>query len=126
MARRRAPVDLPRAAVGLATLDAVRAAHPGLATDRVAERTAAYVAGTLPGGSQEAPMNNADESNWIAVKLPPELIARADALLPALRNDPELGPMMGRKSRAAVIRLALIRGLGSLETRVIVHESKRR
>ncbi len=126
MARRRGPVDLSRAAAGLATLDAVRAAHPDLATDRVSERTAAYVAGTLPGGSHEAPMNDADESGWIAVKLPPELIARADALLPALRTDPELGPMMGRKSRAAVIRLALIRGLASLETRAAGHDAKRR
>lgn len=45
---------------------------------------------------------------------PADLVARADALVPALDADPEIHAH-GRVSRSTVIRLALLRGLASLE-----------
>ncbi|MCB9797280.1 MAG: hypothetical protein H6741_31715 [Alphaproteobacteria bacterium] len=50
----------------------------------------------------------------IAIRLPAELIERADALIPTLEGDRELRTW-GRVSRAAVIRLAVLRGLEALE-----------
>jgi hypothetical protein len=50
----------------------------------------------------------------ISMRLPQELLERADALIPAIEADPELGSF-GRASRAAVLRLALVRGLQQLE-----------
>ena len=51
----------------------------------------------------------------VPVKLAVELLERADALISAVRADPELSAMMGRVSRAAVVRVALLRGLAELE-----------
>ena len=50
----------------------------------------------------------------IAVKLPMELVERADALVPVFEDVPEMR-VWSRISRTAVIRLALLRGLESLE-----------
>jgi len=50
----------------------------------------------------------------IAVKLPMELVERADALVPVFADVPEMR-VWSRISRTAVIRLALLRGLESLE-----------
>lgn len=55
----------------------------------------------------------------VPVKLPPELLARADALIAAVGADRELGTLAGgRVSRAAVVRLALLYGLDELERRM--------
>lgn len=43
------------------------------------------------------------------------LVARVDALLPAITADAELVATIGRVTRSAVIRLALVRGVKSLE-----------
>ena len=48
------------------------------------------------------------------VRLPLDLLKRADALVPALDAVPELRTW-GRVSRAKVVRLALLRGLVMLE-----------
>ena len=53
----------------------------------------------------------------VAVKVPADVAARADALIPDLQADPEIAGMLGRITRASVIRLALVRGLASLEGR---------
>lgn len=45
---------------------------------------------------------------------PADLVARADALVPVLEADPETR-VHGRVSRSTVLRLALLRGLASLE-----------
>lgn len=49
----------------------------------------------------------------MSLRLPRDVLKRADRLLPKLRNVPEFGA--GRQSRAAVLRLALLRGLADLE-----------
>ena len=55
----------------------------------------------------------------VPVKLPPELLARADELIAAVEADRELGTLAGgRVSRAAVVRLALLYGLEELERRL--------
>lgn len=48
------------------------------------------------------------------VRIPLALMARADRLVPKLPNDPVHGPVV-RASSAAVVRIALMRGLDVLE-----------
>jgi hypothetical protein len=50
----------------------------------------------------------------IAVKIPVELVERADALVPVFEQVPEMR-VWSRVTRTAVVRLALLRGLESLE-----------
>jgi hypothetical protein len=50
----------------------------------------------------------------ITLRLPTDLLDRAEALVPRLEADPELATF-GRVSRAAVLRLAFLRGLAILE-----------
>ena len=50
------------------------------------------------------------------LRIPPEITARADALIPRLQGDLTLRAM-GRISRSAVFRLALLRGLEVLEAK---------
>lgn len=45
------------------------------------------------------------------VRVPKELLDRVDALLPRVRADPELRILLGRVSRASVVKLALVEGL---------------
>lgn len=51
----------------------------------------------------------------ISLRMPKDVIKRADRLLPRLQQVPEFSA--GRQSRAAVLRLALLRGLDELERR---------
>jgi hypothetical protein len=54
------------------------------------------------------------------VRIPVDLLARADALIPAVSADRELGQLSaGRVSRAAVVRLALAEGLDVLARRLV-------
>lgn len=55
---------------------------------------------------------------WIDARLPAELTARADLLVAAVQADPELRGGVGTVTRATVLRLALARGLASLEASV--------
>lgn len=96
-------VDLVRVRASLARLDVLAEGHPR-------ERAAA-----LENELLEALMAEEDGPGAIPVKLPRELLDRADALIPALRADPELAPLLGRVSRTAVVRVALMRGLAELE-----------
>lgn len=52
-----------------------------------------------------------------AVRLPAELVARAEALVPALRHDPRC-IALGRMSGAAAVRVLLIRGIEAAEAGV--------
>lgn len=52
----------------------------------------------------------------VTLRLPPEQLARLDALIPAMQQSPELG-VFGKVSRADVARLALAEGLRILEAR---------
>jgi hypothetical protein len=56
--------------------------------------------------------------NDIAVKLPAELVERADLLVPVFKEVPEMR-VWSRVTRTALIRLALLRGLESLEAEFI-------
>lgn len=49
-----------------------------------------------------------------SVRLPADLMARAEALVPLIEKDPELSSF-GRVNKSSVVRLALHRGLKNLE-----------
>ena len=51
------------------------------------------------------------------VKIPYALFERCDALQDAVGADPNLGPLLGRMSVVAVVRVALFEGLQVLERR---------
>ena len=51
-----------------------------------------------------------------SMRLPAELLQRADALIAELKMDPALS-MMGKITRSKVLRLALSEGLAALESR---------
>lgn len=56
-----------------------------------------------------------------AVRIPTDLLERADALIPVVRADRDLGSLAaGRVSRAAVVRLALVEGLDVLAARLVL------
>lgn len=108
------PVDLPRVRAALDRLDALMRDNPTLA-----ERTARWATGELPGPTLEDTLNddtlNDGPPYGTQVRLPGDLLARAEALRAAVRATlPEL-LAAGAVSRSTVIRLALIRGLDALE-----------
>ncbi len=55
----------------------------------------------------------ADNLILVSLRVQPELLERAEALLPALRADPDLAAW--RITRLGVLRLAIIHGLDDLE-----------
>lgn len=59
-----------------------------------------------------------------AVRLPSSFLVRADALLTRLHAHPELAGPLG--TRAALLRLACIRGLVSLEAELAAAENASR
>jgi len=59
-----------------------------------------------------------------SVRLPADLMARAEALVPLMEKDPELSAF-GRVSKSAVVRLALHRGLANLEEQYGKSKGKR-
>jgi hypothetical protein len=54
------------------------------------------------------------DSSIVTLRLPKSLLARADALIPRLRDNSEI-LVVGRLSRSVVLRLAVLRGLEALE-----------
>lgn len=54
------------------------------------------------------------DSAIVTLRLPKALVERADALIPRVREDAEM-LVVGRVSRSIVLRLAVLRGLESLE-----------
>ena len=58
-----------------------------------------------------------------SVMLPTELVERAKRLIPAMRGHPIYG-MLGRVSAAAVLRVAIVRGLESLESELVNHQTQ--
>lgn len=54
------------------------------------------------------------DSSIVTLRLPKALLARADALVPRLRENNDLF-VVGRLSRSVVLRLAVLRGLDALE-----------
>ena len=51
------------------------------------------------------------------IKIPHALFERCNSLQETLASDPNIGPMLGRMSVVAVVRVALIEGLQVLEER---------
>jgi len=100
----RRPVDLARARAAEVELEALLKAHP-----EMGERTALFLAGKLAGRKEE-PMNEKPQ----VVKMPGDLVARARALVPRLKGTPTMAAV-ARVTAAAVMRLALSRGLEELE-----------
>ena len=60
------------------------------------------------------------------MRLPAELAERAGALVEAVQADPELRGGVGTVTRATVLRLALTRGLASLEASVKARKAPRK
>jgi len=48
------------------------------------------------------------------LRLPPDLVEWADRLVPQVANDPKVAAV-GRVTRSAVLRMALVKGLESME-----------
>jgi hypothetical protein len=101
------PVDLAAVRAGLDRLSSILIAHP-----EAAERTAAYLDGdSVPFHTGDSAMS--DLPDTVPVKIPADLLARADSLLAAVAARPStIG--YGRVSRSAVIRVALARGLDAM------------
>lgn len=100
-------VDLPRVKAALDRLGAILEEHPELK-----ERTAAFLAGELPG----EPMTEREEPMaQKVVKIPEDLFTRAEALIPRLEGK-TLMAAASEVTVAAVIRMALALGLDRLET----------
>jgi len=90
-------------------LDALRALLDG--NPELRERTTAMLAGELPCPDLEEPMT---ERPLESVRLPGDMMARAEALIPAMQKDPEL-TAFGNVNKSSVVRLALHKGLTLLE-----------
>lgn len=56
-----------------------------------------------------------EEEDVVTVRLPRELLRRADKLIPRLKADDAFNPFGLRVSRSAILRAALVRGLAALE-----------
>jgi hypothetical protein len=54
------------------------------------------------------------DSSIVTLRLPKQLLQRADALIPALRTNSDIF-VVGRLSRSVVLRLAVLRGLEAME-----------
>jgi hypothetical protein len=54
------------------------------------------------------------DSSIVTLRLPKSLLQRADALIPKLRDKSDIF-VVGRLSRSVVLRLAVLRGLETME-----------
>ncbi len=93
-----------------AVVHALAELSSALEDPHIAARTAAYLAGDLPG--LEDPMTRNDVQ--IVLRLPQVIRDRADALIPLLESRQEIAAL-GKVTRSKVIRLALVKGLDALE-----------
>jgi hypothetical protein len=64
------------------------------------------------------------DATIITLRLPKSLVDRADALIDELAEDEE-ALLLGRVSRSIVLRLAVLRGLESLESQVASRSDSR-
>lgn len=105
-------VDLQAVGDALATIRRTLREHP-----EVRERTAALFAGDPTTGDLDA-LRPLEESmatlRAIPVRLPEALVARLDALVPLLADEPELATK-GTITRSDALRLCVLRGLEVLE-----------
>jgi hypothetical protein len=96
------PVDLPRVRAALARLDRVALEHPD--TRPMPETDLEDLEGYMPDATM--------------IRIPAQLAEQADALIPLLDKRRDL-LAWGRLSRAAVVRIALERGLADLERELV-------
>ena len=96
------PVDLPRVRAALARLDRVALEHPD--TRPMPESNLEDLEGFMPEDTM--------------IRIPVQLAERADGLIPLLDKRRDL-LAWGRLSRAAVVRIALERGLEDLERELV-------
>lgn len=101
-------IDLERARAAEERIATTLRAHP-----EVAERTARFLAGDPSVNTMETLMDE-KLSIPIQIRIPEDLLGRADALQVAIAKDPALRAM-GRITRTAVLRLAILHGLEVLE-----------
>jgi len=78
----------------------------------LAVRTHDLLAGTLPCPELEA--EEMTERELQSARIPADMMERAEALVPVLKEVPELAAF-GRVTKSAVVRLALFKGLQILE-----------
>jgi len=78
----------------------------------LAERTRRMLAGDLPCPDLET--DGMGQMVYVPLRLPEDLVARADALAPRLQRDPRI-VAAGRSGRSTVMRLALALGIDALE-----------
>lgn len=62
------------------------------------------------------------DSSIVTLRLPKSLLQRADALIPTLRSNSDIF-VVGRLSRSVVLRLAVLKGLESMEEETPVRTS---
>jgi hypothetical protein len=89
----------------------------------LAARTAQFLAGNPPVQMMETLMTEPFEQPT-HLRLPRDVHARAAALVQGLAEDPELRAL-GRMSKTAVLRLAVLHGLEVLEQRVRRHTAQK-
>jgi hypothetical protein len=53
----------------------------------------------------------------VTLRLPVDLVARVDALLPAVARDSDTATLLGGVSRSALLRLVIVEGMRVLELR---------
>lgn len=82
---------------------------------QLAERTSDMLNGDLPCPDLEEAMGNDVQ---ITLRVPADLLDRADALVPAMEGDDEINTLT-RVARSTVLRLALLRGLQNLERKYL-------
>jgi hypothetical protein len=104
------PVDLARVRAAEGRLADRLRQHPDLAA-----RTAQFLAGDPPVPMMETLMSEPFEQPT-HLRLPRDVHERAAALVERLAEDPELRAL-GRMSKTAVLRLAVLHGLEVLEQR---------
>ena len=105
-------VDLQAVGNALAVIRRTLTEHP-----EVRERTAALFAGDPTTGDLDALSTQEDAMatlHPIPVRLPEALVARIDALVPLLADEPELATK-GTVTRSDALRLCVLRGLEVLE-----------
>lgn len=89
----------------------------------LAARTAHFLAGNLSVETMETMMVGPFEKPT-QIRLPRDVHERAAALVSRLEEDPELRAL-GRMSKTAVLRLAVLHGLEVLEQRVQRHAAQK-
>lgn len=105
-------VDLQAVGDALATIRRTLREHP-----EVRKRTAAFLAGDPTEADLDAlctQEENMPSYTPLTVRLPDALVARLDALVPLLADEPELATK-GTVTRSDALRLCVLRGLDVLE-----------